>query len=148
MSDIMNYSSSCCQEQSFFIGTTVPEDPSIVGVMNMVQPFHPQTVVNFVTNLKQLLATTKISKKDVAKKAGVTPRYIDKLLTYGSYPTIEVAEGIGSAFGVSGWQMIMPNLHYELAKSGKLDKIIDDYSASSSTTQEFICEVLAREIAK
>lgn len=145
MIDILNYSSNVCQEQSFSLEPNFYQSVIGLGNMNITDKNHPQTVINFVSNLKNLLGITKIKKTDVARKANVSLRYIDKLLSYENYPTIEVAEGIGSAFGLTGWQMIMPDLHYELAKSGKLESLISEFSESSKTTQDFVTDVLHRE---
>lgn len=116
----------------------------ISGYMENDVKKHPYTVICFVNNLNYLLDITRIHKKDVAKKAGVSARYIDYLLAYRKYPSIEVAENIGRAFGLNGWHMILPNLDYELGRNGKLEELLKEYTGSSKVTQEYVSEVLHR----
>lgn len=114
--------------------------------MNIEIKKHPKTVICFVNNLKYLLEITDIHKMDLAKKAGVSSRYIDYLLKYEKYPTIGIAESIGNAFGLNGWHMILPNLDYELCKNGNVDKLLQEFTSSSKVTQDYVSEVLNREI--
>jgi transcriptional regulator with XRE-family HTH domain len=113
--------------------------------MNTDAKKHPKTVVCFVKNLKYLLEITGMHKKELALKSGVTARYVDYLLNYDKYPSIEVAENIGQAFGLSGWHMILPDMDYELGRNGRLEELLKDYTGSSKVTQDFVSEVLHRK---
>lgn len=117
----------------------------ISAAMSIETKKHPKTVVNFVENLRHLIEGHIISKADLEKKSGVSGRHIDFMLKYERYPSIEVADKIGSALGLTGWQMLIPGLPYDLAKSGKIDSLIREYSESSKATQDYVSEVLHRE---
>jgi transcriptional regulator with XRE-family HTH domain len=141
----MNYSSSDCQEQSF-LNEPMFKDSSVELVsMTEHTHFHPKTVTDFVANLRYLLDNVGMTKRDLATKSGISARYIDYLLSFEKYPTIEIAEKIGKAYGISGWQMIMPHLDYELAKGGTIDELIREYVESPKTTQDFVTDVLKRQ---
>jgi transcriptional regulator with XRE-family HTH domain len=142
MGIIMNYSSSTSQELSFHIEPMFKKYDVASALMNVETKKHPKTVICFVRNLKYLLEITDMHKNDIAKKAGVSARYIDYLLKYEKYPTIEIAENIGQAFGLNGWHMILPDLDYELGKNGKLDEVLKEFTKSSKVTQDFVTEVL------
>ena len=141
----MNYSSSISQEQSYKSEPKFKKKDVVLLAMTNDVKKHPQTVVYFVNNLKCLLDVTNISKAQLAKTSGVSARYIDFLLKYERYPTIEIAEKIGLAFGLSGWLMIMPNLNYSIAQNGKIDDLIKKFSESSLVTQSYVSEVLHRK---
>lgn len=145
MNDIMNYSSNSSQELSFCFEPMFNNSGVALLVMNIETKKHPNTVIYFVKNLRYLLDVTGIHKNDVAKKSGVTPRYIDYLLNYEKYPSIEVAENIGASFGLNGWHMILPDLNYELGKNGKLDELLTDFKNSTKVTQDYVSEVLHRK---
>lgn len=113
--------------------------------MNIETKKHPKTVICFVTNLKYLLEVTVMQKSELAMKSGISARYIDYLLKFEKYPTIEMAENIGKSFGLSGWHMILPNLNYELGKNGKLEELLKEFTNSSKVTQDYVSEVLHRK---
>lgn len=140
----MNYSSSASQELSFLIEPMFKRNTVFLAIMNTETKKHPKTVVCFVKNLKYLLEITGMHKNDVAKKSGVSSRYIDYLLNFDKYPSIEVAENIGQAFGLNGWHMILPDLDYELGKNGNLEELLKDFTDSSKVTQDYVFEVLHR----
>ena len=145
MLNSMNYSSSCCQEQSFQNEPMFKNNPLEFVDMNNTGKEHPKTVMDFVSNLEYLLKNVGLKKQELAAKSGISARYIDFLLNFERYPTIEIAEKIGNAYGLSGLLMIMPNLDYQLAKAGKLEELLKEFSMSSKATQDFISDVLNRE---
>lgn len=142
----MNYSSTLSQELSFLNEPMFKKKSVISCYMNVETKKHPKTVVCFVTNLKYLLEITGMHKTELAQKSGISARYIDYLLKYEKYPTIEMAENIGRSFGLSGWHMILPDLNYELGKNGKLETLLKEYTSSSKVTQDYVSEVLHRRI--
>lgn len=106
---------------------------------------HPQTVINFVQNLKFLMNQTGMKKTELAEKCGLSSRYIGYLLDFERYPTIEAAEQIAAAFKLNGWLIIMPNLEKHLINSNMLEDLINEFSLASKPTQDYINEILHRE---
>jgi len=78
------------------------------------------------------------TKAELSKKSGVSPRMIAYILSKERAPSIEVTDALASAFGLTGWQIIMPNLSVEAIRNGKLEKLINDYSRSSDSGKELI----------
>ena len=142
----MNYGSNTCQEQSFYFEPMFFKNIVFLTDMNIQDKQHQKTVIYFVNNLKYLLLTTGITKKELAEKSKVSARYIDYILNYEKYPSIEIAENIAKGFGLEGWHMILPNLNYELGKNGKLNTLLKEFSESTKVTQDYVSEVLHKKI--
>lgn len=112
------------------------------------------TQETFRANLRMLLQAIGWSNAELSRRAGkneqgdprVSGRYIGMLLAGDYIPTIEITEAIGEAFGLNGWHMIRPGLQYDLAKSGKLDQLLDNYSRAPEHSQEYVQRTLERDV--
>lgn len=139
----MHHSSCKCQELSFMERTIIQNiSVSLCGMKN------PKTSDTLITNLKTLMNVTKMTKDQVATKSGISSRMISYILAGEKTPSIELAEALGKAFGLSGWHMIMPSLPYDLAKSGKLyelDELVRNYVASDDEGRDFLNKAAQRE---
>jgi len=102
---------------------------------------------NFRRNLETLLNQFGWSNRELSRRTNgeVSDRYIGMLRAGDYVPTIEMAESIGQAFGLDGWHMIRPNLVYELAKSGQLDRLLDGYCESERKARDYIDSIIERE---
>lgn len=98
-----------------------------------------------IINLKMLMERTKMTTKQIALKSGISSRMIDYILSGERGATIETAEKIANVFGLTGWQLIMPSLPYDVAKSGALDQLIKDFSHCETVSQKYISSVAQRE---
>lgn len=136
----MHHRSYLCQEQSFTDGTIIPNISFSLCSMKKLK-----TSDTLITNLKTLMKVTKMTKDQVALKSGVSSRMISYVLAGEKTPSIEIAEALGKAFGLSGWHMIMPSLPYDLAKSGKLDELVRNYAASDEEGRDFLNKAAQRE---
>ncbi len=91
------------------------------------------------------MAKTGFTSADLAKKSGVSKRMIDYILNEDRKATVELAGKLAEAFGLTGWQLIMPSLPYEIAKNGTLNQLIKDYSHCGTESQDYINHVAQRE---
>jgi transcriptional regulator with XRE-family HTH domain len=98
-----------------------------------------------IQNLTMLLNKTNMSVAELSRRSGVTGRMIHYILNRDRQASVEVAGKLASAFGLTGWQMIMPSLPYDLAKTGQLDKLIDAYAHCDTVTQNYLNSVMQRE---
>src|SRR3990167_876051 len=135
----MNYCSTTCQELSFQMRTIVSQHRSKLSAMNNL----PSETL--IVNLQMLLKKTGISTADLAKKSGVTKRMIDYILSRERGASIDIAGKLSGAFGLNGWQLIMPSLPYDLAKTGQLDKLIENFTRCDQKSQQYISHVAERE---
>jgi transcriptional regulator with XRE-family HTH domain len=114
-------------------------------LLGMKTSHRPKTNDTLVTNLRALMKATKMTKQVLHQKSRVSERMIGYILAHERKPTVEIAEALASAFGLTGWQLIMPDLPIEIAKSGKLDELIHNYSLSSESGREYINRVAEQE---
>lgn len=99
----------------------------------------------FKRNLRMLKRAFELSSKTIAERSGVSERMVDYLLSGERTPTVDVAEQIAQVFGLSGWQMLYPNLTQDLARRGKLEKLLEAYGAASDEGKDHIEMVALRE---
>lgn len=60
-----------------------------------------QAEKNFRTNLRNVMAKLQLSQRDLAEKAGSGQTFINRVLNGKSSPSIEFADRIADAVGVS-----------------------------------------------
>lgn len=96
-------------------------------------------------NILMLLDINQWSKKQLAKRAGISDRMVAYLVNKERSATIDVADAIGKAFGINGWLMISPYLTPESYKS--LEKLNSDFAATTREGREHIKMVAEREAA-
>ncbi len=99
----------------------------------------------FVNNLKMLMDIFRLKPADVAKSSGVSPRMIAYILDKERSPNIRIVEDIARAFKLQSWHMMMPSLDYEIARTGKLDQLVDIYTTAEPSTQQYIGSIIERE---
>lgn len=104
----------------------------------------PKTRDTLANNLRALMRATKTTKDDLAKRSGISERMIAYILAKERVATIDVTEALGKPFGLTGWQMMIPNLPVELARSGRLTTLVENYIASD-TGREYIDHVAEQE---
>lgn len=100
---------------------------------------------NLVGNLQWLMTTTGWNQVEVAKRSGVSQKSISKILRREMVPTIELADKLAAAFGLSGWHIIMPDLPRDLVGSTSLERLFKDFISSDQAGRELIQHVAARE---
>lgn len=105
----------------------------------------PSATDIFKQNLIMLMAKTKVKSSWIATHSGVSKRMIDYIVEGERTPTIDTANKIAECFGLAGWQMQMPSLPYDIAKSGVLDHLIDVFTHSDKETRNYTLKVMERD---
>lgn len=105
----------------------------------------PKTADTLVTNLKALIRETEMTIPALAEKSGVSARMIGYLLAGERTPTIEVADALAKPFDLTGWQLLIPGLRIDLAKAGKLEQLVHNYSSASDEGRKYIDRVSEQE---
>lgn len=82
-------------------------------------------------NLKLLMAAAGLKAPEVARQSGVDPKTVNNML-HGRYdPRPEKADQVAAVFGLSGWQLLVPDLPMDMLANGKLDELIANYVSAS-----------------
>ena len=98
-------------------------------------------------NLKMLLDAEEIgmTKEHLSRKSGVSVRMINYILKKDRAPTIDVIDNIASAFHLTAWELLTPNLDVSLVKSRRLEKLVNNYASASIEGRTFIDHVAEKE---
>lgn len=133
----MNNCSLLRQERSFRPRTTVPRvRPIVLGMKK-----RPKTRATIAANIKMLIKEWPMQIDELAQKSGVTKRMIQYVISQERAPSIEIADAIATAFGISGWQLLIPDLRSDLVRQGKLTALVTNYGNASFKAREYIDEV-------
>ncbi len=116
--------------------------------LKLIKMSKKSTRDNLVTNVRWLMNEAGWTQVELAERSGVSQTAISKVLRGEMIPTIEFAEKLASAFGLSGWHIIMPDLPGDLLRNGTLEQLFRDFLASSSSGRQFISQVATREAGK
>jgi plasmid maintenance system antidote protein VapI len=105
----------------------------------------PNTADTVVENIKYLLSECKWNVPRLELESHVPRRTIYSILKKERTPGIDTTDDIAKAFGLDGWHLLKPNLKYDLAKNGHLERVIDAYSMATEMTRDYVDMVLDRE---
>lgn len=82
-------------------------------------------------NVRRLMTDAELSQEGLAKRAGISQRAVGYLVNYKDaqdrHPTTQTIAAIALAFDLQVWQLMMPNLPFELVRSKRLAKLIENY---------------------
>lgn len=101
-------------------------------------------------NLKALMKDSDLTPEKLSKECGGTPsgRMVSYILKSERVPSVQVAEALAHAFGIEGWQLLLPSLEIKLARDNKLSKLIQNYSSSSPEGRNYIDKIAEYEAAR
>lgn len=103
------------------------------------------TEQNLARNLAFLMVRKGWTQEQVAAKAGIVQKTVSNVLTGAHKTTIETAEALGRAFGVTGWHMISPYLIKDVEGDGTLARMIDGYMFAPADAQQIVMQIVERE---
>jgi transcriptional regulator with XRE-family HTH domain len=78
---------------------------------------------------------------EVARLSGVDAKTVNNMLHGRFDPRPEKADMVAQVFGLSGWQMLIPDLPVDLLRNGKLDQLIANYVSASPDGRDNIRRV-------
>ena len=109
----------------------------------------PHTRETLAANIKALLNIWKWDQKKLAEKAGVSQKTISNMVNpdSGINPQLDNVEKVATAFGLSAWHLIIPNLPEELLRNGSLEHLAELYIRLPEDAREVINRVAERECA-
>lgn len=98
-----------------------------------------------VINLKMLMAETNINTETLSRLSGVSKRGIDYILKNERKASVEVAGKLAKAFKIQAWELIMPDLKYDVALNKALETLVSNYSNCPTTSRDYIFSIAQRD---
>lgn len=97
------------------------------------------------TNLKRLMAATKMTGPAVAKAAGIDRKSVNNMV-HGRYdPHPDNVDAVAKVFGLTGWQMLRPIPEdadmARLPKQTEIDDLLEKYYTATPQERETIMKV-------
>lgn len=105
----------------------------------------PKTQETLAYNIYQLMESEGMEIETLAKKSGVSSRMIRFILKQQRVPSIEITDKLAEAFGLTGWQLIMPNLIGGIDEIRHVDSLIRDWLKADREGRKFIESAAHRE---
>lgn len=107
-------------------------------------------VMTLADNVRTLMKDRGDSQATLAARAGVSQRAIGDLLTYGKShfknPTIRTLSGIGTAYSLPAWFLLISNMPIDLLKGQNLPALIENYVNSTTEGRDAIDRIAMAEI--
>lgn len=92
-------------------------------------------------NLRLLMDASGMKAPEVAKRSGVDPKTVNNMV-HGRYdPRPEKADQVAQVFGLSGWQLLVPDLPADMVGNGKLERLIENYVSAGAEGRDSITRV-------
>lgn len=103
----------------------------------MARP-RPPTRFTLSKNLAWLLERRNWSQRDLAKRSGVSQRQISNILSNAVACSIETAEALAGAFGLTAWLLLNSDLPTSLLESAALRKLVHDWIAAKDIDRDYL----------
>lgn len=109
-----------------------------------------ELVLTLAENVRRLMKPRGDSQQTVADRAGVSQRAVGDLLTYGEghfkNPTLKTLAGLGRAFDLPPWLLLIPGVPVEMIGDPGLPLLIRDYSSLPAAARQNILRVAEGEV--
>lgn len=92
------------------------------------------------------MAHKRLTQQGLAAKSGVSQRMISAILTSQSGVSAETLDSLGSAFGIPGWVLSIPDLDDEALRRGVVT-LVSGYLAATETGRQLLIAQAERELA-
>jgi transcriptional regulator with XRE-family HTH domain len=83
---------------------------------------------DLAANVRALMKRRDWTQLQLADKAGISQTHVGNILREENDASISVLAAIGQAFGVPGWQLLVPNLPPDLLDSPELPTVVERYA--------------------
>lgn len=105
----------------------------------------PSTVETLAANLDYLMRANGYSEAEVSKRSGVASKTVNNMRRGRTKASIENADKVARVFGLSGWQLIIPDYPLELLQDSGLASVVDNYAHSNAESRNAIKRIAERE---
>lgn len=105
----------------------------------------PSTRESLANNVRTLMTIRGWTQVQLAEKSGISQTMISSILREQSSCSVETADAIAHAFGLTGWHLIMPGLSEDLLKSKAVQTLLESYIEASPEGKALIDAMAVRE---
>ena len=97
---------------------------------------------NLLKNLRTLMKAEGLeTAADLAKRTKTTKRHCDYILKEERIPSLKVVEDLAQAFGMDGWELLLPKLIPD-PDPKRFNSLIQKYMDSPEQTKSYIDNVV------
>jgi transcriptional regulator with XRE-family HTH domain len=97
--------------------------------------------VTLAKNLRMLIAASGMASPEVAKKAGVDAKTMNNMLNGRYDPRPDKVEQVAAVFGLTAWQMLIPDLPEDMLHNGRLSQVVENYVSAGTEGRDSIHRV-------
>lgn len=108
-------------------------------------PKRTSTRDTLAKNLRTLMTIRDWTQVQLAEKSGVSQTMISSILAARSGCSVETADALALAFGLTGWHLLMPGLTEDLLKSKAVQKLLESYVSATPDGKALIDAIALRE---
>lgn len=105
----------------------------------------PRTEETLAKNLRFLMKLRGWSEGDAARESGVSQKTVNNMLNQVYRAKVDTVDQLAAAFGLVGWQLLIPNLPQDLEAGGSLSSLIQHWADSSAEGREAVERLANRE---
>jgi hypothetical protein len=87
------------------------------------------------------MAAAKLTSPEVARAAKVDAKTMNNMLNGRFDPRPEKVDQVAAVFGLTGWQMLIPDLPAEILRNGKLEELLANYLSADQQGRDSIHQV-------
>ena len=102
---------------------------------------NPAPKLALAANLKALLDAHKMSGPALAQRAGIDRKSVNNMLNARYNPNYDNVEAVAEVFGLTGWQLILPDLHTNLPMANEVRKLLENFHRASDEGRRTILNV-------
>lgn len=96
-------------------------------------------------NIRGLMDLRHWKERELANKSGVSQKTINNILHCRAATTMKNMDAIAGAFGLQGWQLLLPEIPVDIIANHSLAEIIDFYARSSTEGRKNIHRIAENE---
>lgn len=108
-------------------------------------PQRPNTRMILAAKLKALMEESGMTQRELASKSGVSQRQISNIVRGENSCSVEIAEALAKPFGLTGWQLIAPNIPAAHKYAPALNRLVSAYALASDDVRNYFDSIVDRE---
>jgi transcriptional regulator with XRE-family HTH domain len=101
----------------------------------------PKPRVTLARNLKALMVASGMKSPEVAKLAKVDAKTMNNMVNGRFDPRPEKVDQVAAVFGLTGWQLLIPDLPGDMLRNSTLEHLIANYVSAGKDGRDSINRV-------